>query len=227
MTQEGCLVQFSVAAVALFLTLGAARAQAATAATPALPMLEEGAIGVAYVVKSKKTTVTLRVVFPGSAVGAGGDAGGDGSSAPASKVMVPTALWLFDAKGALAQLPLVKTVKRVFWCENDGGKQSRPEVELKVPAETLARSLRPIRELQGIAAFVIVAASPKQALETPTSPEGGKVYATGDIDGDGLVDALLWAHPDEAGNCDGKPANNLVATLRTAKGDAALRCCGP
>ena len=50
----------------------------------------------------------------------------------------------------------------------------------------------------------------------------------GDIDGDGLFEAVVWARPDDAGNCDGLPRNNVAVGLQGATGTSSdLRCCGP
>jgi hypothetical protein len=125
-------------------------------------------------------------------------------------------LVVFDALGTLARVP-VPALERKMWCENDGGEQFR--LEGVVPEIPVApRQLETLADADGIVAFVWL--GPSGAVLPPADPEQS-VRWLGDLEGDGKPEAAVVGWPDEAMCEDG----NLA--LRTARGTAPLRCCGP
>lgn len=195
-------------------------------APPVLEILP-GAVGVAYRVSSDAEWTTVDVVFPASTVkNPGGGWIERGETATKGPGYVRGAVVLFDARGRLIELPSSKGLKMVFWCENDGGQQYRPTLRTKVATSKLARPLRGVEALQSLAAFAVVTPAGKTVKLAPIRLQEAEPL-TGDLDGDGKPEAAILTSPDDAQNCDGKPANNLTLTLRTAQGDDSLRCCGP
>lgn len=181
------------------------------------PQLElwPGAVGAAYVTKRAGAETTLTLVFPRDAVKPVDHA------TKGRPVVVQGELVLFDEKGLVQRLPAKDFLMR-FWCENDGGQQVRAEVVVKVK---LARPLQPRAELQQLGGFVVVAKKGEAPKLPPVT--ASPLALMGDLEGDGVPEAGLVTAPDEANNCDGKPANNLTITLHANGRADALRCCGP
>lgn len=181
-----------------------------------------GSVGVVYVISTSGSGASVDVVFPEAAV----------RDVPRERLKKYTdhaparldrEMTIFDESGPVATLPATTAGSLVFWCENDGGMQWRPSFRARTPK--LARPIRPDMQIQGIGAFALVGAhvtNTAGALAT-----SGDVRLLGDVDRDGSVDARIVVAPDEAGNCDGKPANNLTIELETRGGTDSMRCCGP
>tara|TARA_Y100001972_G_C7644287_1_gene323686 strand:+ start:280 stop:912 length:633 start_codon:yes stop_codon:yes gene_type:complete len=136
-------------------------------------------------------------------------------------------LQLFDSKGELITLHGKQTFKMQFWCENDGGIQFRPTLELKISLDDFNRLFDVEPELQKLIGFVIT--NPELSkLSRPASEHLSKdVRLTGDINGDGTPEAVVFVFYDDAENCDGEPQNNLVINLATSERSFWMRCCGP
>jgi hypothetical protein len=199
----------------------------AWAEAPPVLELQPGAVGAVYLVSSDKDSATVDVVFPASAVkNPGGGWVERGEGATKGPVLVRGVVALFDAKGRLVELPSSNGLKMTFWCENDGGQQYRPALRMKVAVAKLARPLVGVEALQKLAAFAVVTPAGKTVKLAPVALRDAAPL-TGDLDGDGKPEAAIVTAPDDAKNCDGKPANNLTLTLHTAEGDSPLRCCGP
>lgn len=111
-----------------------------------------------------------------------------------------------------------------FWCENDGGTQYRPTAHLKVNNQHILGDYIVDYELQDLLGFAVIdftgqirsvtkgEIEPKTALNIESQDESF---------------AFVWTDLDDAENCDGKPENNLIVFLKTAKGNFFMRCCGP
>lgn len=183
--------------------------------------LNPGAVGAVYVVKAGPTA-TLRIVFPAPYIeNPNGGQVERGDGATIVPVTVVGELVLFDEKGVVQRFRS-KAFKTKFWCENDGGRQTRAEAQVSLKLE---RPIEAKAALQQLAGFVVVA----KTGEVPKLPALKKAQfaASGDLDGDGAADVGVVTAQDEAGNCDGKPKNNLTITLMHGEADHALRCCGP
>lgn len=187
--------------------------------------LRDGAIGVAYVVRQGPDRIVLRLVFPDRALrGTLPDLADLKSTA---RIAPPRRLELFDDRGVLGQLPGPPALVYRFWCENDGGAQWRPEVTLTIAPDALARPLRPVRRLGGIAAFVLAYSGDRPSPPRAVKPRG-RTYLEGMAADGQPVSAFVWAVWDDAQNCDGgTEKDQWVSILRTGKQDDALRCCGP
>lgn len=202
----------------------AVRAQAGEAPILEIPV---GSLGVATVVGVKGEQTRLRLVFAAGVVENpnGGQIPSGETTFTKGPVTIKGELVLFDRSGVVHRFTAKPFTMR-FWCENDGGYQVRPELELSV---TLPRALVPQPALQNLAGFIVVAPKGKPpSLPALTRPAGApKLALVGDLDGDGRPEAGLETAPDPANNCDGKPRNNLTIELVMATGAESLRCCGP
>lgn len=189
--------------------------------------LENGSVGAVYVTGHTKDTVELKIVFPVDQIpGYPGNFYGAGYKDTAP-VAAKGKLIFFDGKGPLFTLKKVPPLKLVFWCENDGGTQFRPEAKLALRTKQLKRHLHAHPELQGLAGFVFYESRPHTRIGNVSIPNGTDVRMKGRLYGKRPAQAAIWVAPDEAQNCDGKPDNNLTIQLKTEKMDASLRCCGP
>ena len=184
-------------------------------------VLPPGAVGVVYLLRKTGGALFLRLVFPEAAVK---DRERIAKAGGGVRVRIDGALHLFDADGTLGELPEGLAATTTMWCHNDGGEQYRPELELPAPAWLSRRKPHGVEALQKIAAFVMVG---DKKLATVTPRRGQDIRLRGDRDGDGFPDAIVHVIPDDAGNCDGLPRNDLETLLETAAGTAPLRCCGP
>ncbi len=192
----------------------------ATPPSPRTPRVRDGAIGVAFVTEETADTLALSLVFPVTTLREELTAFPDREHAVS--VQSAKRVQLFDDQGVVGDLPPFSlTVQQ--WCENDGGVHYRPQATVTVKKTALARPLRAIAELQGVAAFVMTSPGTTTAATKPS----GKVFITGRAQPAGPVVAYLFATHDGANNCRGKPQNDWVTTLRTGKRDDELRCCGP
>jgi hypothetical protein len=187
------------------------------------PRLRDGSIGAAFVSKETDDAVVLNIVFPVTTLRE------KLTVFPSRErtvgVQAPERIELFDEEGILGVLPSV-TLSIIFWCENDEGAQYRPEGRVVVKQTALARPLRAVAALQGVAAFVI-ASSRDAPVPPPATKPSGKLFLSGRTQAAGPIVAYVWAAHDGANNCTGKPRNDWVTTLRAAKDDGELRCCGP
>ncbi|MHB8872498.1 MAG: hypothetical protein ACYC8T_02320 [Myxococcaceae bacterium] len=205
-------------------------ALAALAQTPGkAPMrVEQGRVGAVYASPLQKGGHELRIVFPGTV-----RPDLEGSYEEALKHTEPVAidgdLVIFDGKGVIARVSSQPAILR-FWCENDGGMQYRPELNVTLPASALKRKLAPQGRLQNLAAFALVVPKGGKNFKAPGVAWRTTDYERvmdGDANGDGKPDAVIYVAPDDAGNCDGKPENNLTIHLLAGDRWDELRCCGP
>lgn len=191
------------------------------------PSLSPDSIGVVYLTGESDKAVDLRIVFPALQVlNYPENFPGSGDYKATTLVSAAGQLILFDNKGPLATLKTIPEFRLTFWCENDGGMQFRPEAKMTIPRSLLKRSLKPNVDIQGIAGFASLN-SPQRKASNKSVTTTSEVRMKGDLDGNNFTDALIWVSQDEAGNCDGKPENNLTVDLKTEKFDRPLRCCGP
>ena len=133
---------------------------------------------------------------------------------------------LFDKTGQIISIESNDKFLLEFWCENDGGFQYRPTLRTKIKKASFKRPLKPLTEIQNICCFVILDRI-KQKTKFTDSKTASNTVLFGDYDRDGNIDCCIWTDSDEAGNCDGKPDNNLRIMLQVGKQIYRLRCCGP
>jgi hypothetical protein len=214
------IIRLILAAVFLMASFGA-QAKALT------PQIKANSIGAVYFVGETSNTVTLKVVFTLSSV----------DNYPVElgydyhktwPVIAKGAFKLFDDKGVFYTPNSAPEFKLVFWCENDGGMQFRPQAELVISKKALGRKLQKYSAMQGIVGFMAFNVPESTAAHTKIKADvHANVRVKGSLAGDGTLDAVVYAYDDDAQNCDGKPANNLGVVLKTAHIEDELRCCGP
>ena len=111
-----------------------------------------------------------------------------------------------------------------FWCENDGGTQYRPTAHIKVNNRQILGDYMVDYELQDLLGFAVIDFTRQIRTVTKGALEAKIVLNIARQD---EPSAYVWTDLDDAENCDGKPDNNLVVFLKTAKGNFSMRCCGP
>ena len=137
-----------------------------------------------------------------------------GGTPPEWFVSSSAELVLFDSEGDLARLPPL-ALKMQFWCENDGGIQFRPQVELpEVPTTP-----RPL---------VVV---PGTSLEDPCcdapDPRNGVVAFVRVGQPRPETAPMLRARPLDLPPEELEESCVYLITPRTPEGGAALACCMP
>lgn len=133
---------------------------------------------------------------------------------------------LFDKNGELTKIENKDRFILEFWCENDGGIQYRPTLNIKIKKANFKRPLTAISQIQNICCFAIFN-QVKQKTEISDLHNAANVKLEGDYDSDGKIDCLIWTDVDEAGNCDDEPPNNLRIMLQVGMQYFSMRCCGP
>jgi hypothetical protein len=133
---------------------------------------------------------------------------------------------LFDDKGELCSINNKEKLLVEFWCENDGGTQFRPTLKATIKKNKLLRQLSGIIVIQNICCFALLNKSNFRIEETKLK-NLSSIKLKGDFDKNGKYDCAIWTYKDDAGNCDGKPDNNLMIMLQVGKKSYGLRCCGP
>jgi len=133
---------------------------------------------------------------------------------------------LFDKTGELTRIENKDNFLLKFWCENDGGIQSRPTLNTKIKKASFKRPLKAINEIQNICCFVILNQI-EQKTESTNLKIAADIKLIGDYNSDGNIDCLIWTDVDEAGNCDKEPPNDLRIMLQIGKQFYRMRCCGP
>ena len=130
-----------------------------------------------------------------------------------------------DKDGDLLTIKQNNHFKVQFWCENDGGTQFRPTLEMSIQKKKFKRKINGINEIQNIACFVITNRIDikMEALDNLSKD----IKLKGDCNNDGQIDCFLWTYYDEAENCSGEPKNHLGIRLQIGKEHFSLRCCGP
>lgn len=213
-----CLPRGAPAAVAVSVIAFAALANAAkppaTTDKPGASAWKPGAMGVLRIVKVDGKGYDVEVVLPAQEMN---EAPLEGAS-----VSSPGTLEIFDDKGRVGTVD-VGEMRNVMWCENDGGNQVRATWTGRIARESLKRALVANGALQDFAAFVRAPGKGGAPMKPAklTYKDERVAYRSR------ALKASIITAPDEAKNCDGAPSNNLTITLRSERGDVALRCCGP
>lgn len=133
---------------------------------------------------------------------------------------------LFDKSGTIGSFQYIGEVFIHFWCENDGGIQFRPEIKIIMDKSEIKGKLTSKPELQGLSCFAIIDYNTTKLTKVEQEPMF-KLEMEGDIDNDGFNEIEIYSFPDDAGNCNGLPDNNLVVLQKTGDKRNYLRCCGP
>lgn len=137
-----------------------------------------------------------------------------------------TNIKIYNIAGSYLLLDTTGTFKfkMQFWCDNDGGTQYRPTTQLKIDTYDLLGDYLVDYELQNLLGFAV--ADLNKEIKS-VKMEGEKPLVTLNTDTEDFPNAFIWTTPDDAENCDGKPRNNIMIFLKTAKGNYSMRCCGP
>jgi hypothetical protein len=138
-----------------------------------------------------------------------------------TKFINNSSVTLFDEKGELATINIQDSIDIRFWCENDGGIQYRPTVTIKIEKQLLKRKLKSSSEVVNVSCFVITNKNADKLISIPDNFINEKVKLKGDINGDGKIEAVVWAEPDDSGICE------LSFHLLCNEEDYYLNCCGP
>lgn len=186
-----------------------------------IAQFKPNSIGVCYVDKETVDSVFLKIAIPVREIRK------DSSYADSIPPILYTGeIILFDMDGEVYKTNAKVKFLLTFWCENDGGIQFRPTLFMKIKKSQLTRPLKAIYAIQNIACFVLLNKTDKKS-EQPDFTVSKDIRLKGDYNKDGQIDCFIWTVQDDAGNCDGKPNNNLDITLQVGKESYALRCCGP
>lgn len=132
----------------------------------------------------------------------------------------------FDNKGELYRISNEEKFLVTFWCENDGGIQFRPTLNIVVKKNRFKRPLKGINDIQNICCFIILNKN-EIGLDITDLKSSGDIKLTGDLNQDGKFECTIWTRLDDAFNCDGEPDNNLMIYLKVGEKNYRLRCCGP
>jgi hypothetical protein len=184
---------------------------------------KENSIGVAFFVSETESEYGLEIVFPFQCLTDFKiENRVDELIETSTKFKFNSQLTLFDESGEIGSIEIKDSIEIRFWCENDGGIQFRPTLNLKVKKHNLKRVLRNNFEIENVACFSIVNRNLntviKQVSNTYLSNE---IQLKGDIDDDGKIEVLIWSELDESGICD--HSFHLVFNEK----DYYLNCCGP
>ena len=128
---------------------------------------------------------------------------------------------LFDDKGELATINFNDSIKIEFWCENDGGIQFRPTSTTRVKKQNLKRELKTNIQADNVSCFVITNINREKIEPVEEKIPNDKIKLKGDLDGNGIFEALVWAETDDSGICD------LCFHLSFGACNYYLNCCGP
>ncbi len=127
---------------------------------------------------------------------------------------------LFDDKGELATLNFKDSIKIEFWCENDGGIQFRPTFTTRIKKQNLKRELKTNFQSDNVSCFVITNINREKIEPILAKIPIDKIKLKGDLDGNGNLEAIVWAETDKTGICD------LSFHLSFGISDYYLNCCG-
>lgn len=185
----------------------------------AFGQFKPGSIGVVYLMAEGQKSYSLTVVIPSQMLS-------EPLTDMGSSIDFLGSIQFFDDKGTLYSIQGPFNFKIHQWCENDGGIQSRPTLEVVVDKTKLKRKLSKRKEIQNIACFVAVNTSTIQSMATNMDPSKD-IVMSGDYNGDGKMDCFISTYYDDAENCAGQPVNHLGINLLVAGVSYALRCCGP
>ncbi len=193
------------------------------------PSVRPGSVGVLYVHSQTADSTDIEIALPAdSVVQYPTSLRETVDYKAASPVEYQGSITIFDQEGVIARLALSDPMVLKFWCENDGGMQFRPTLQATIENSVLARPLRPQTEIQEIAAFVAIDGPSSTIPPITRDTSDLAIRLKGTRNSNGNPDALIHVSQDDAGNCAGKPDNNLTINLETAHGQPrAMRCCGP
>lgn len=188
----------------------------------------QGSVGVAFLENQDDERYWLALTFPEEMLGS------SDHRLPETAIVVTGRISLFDEKGELWSGDIKHAeLKPEFWCENDGGSHYRPVLRITLKKSTLPRPLVRNTKQDDVAAFVGV--GPKKsflALKAQTAAgESTQNYPdfwekeVGRGTANGAIIAQLIESYTEAG-CGNELLQDALS-LRTARGKAAIRCCGP
>ncbi len=128
---------------------------------------------------------------------------------------------LFDDIGELATLNFKDSIKIEFWCENDGGIQFRPTFTTRIKKQDLKRELKTNFQADNVSCFVITNINKEKIEPVSKKIPNDRIKLRGDLDGNGNLEAIIWAETDETGICD------LSFHLTFGEKDYYINCCGP
>jgi hypothetical protein len=185
----------------------------------------ENSIGVVYLVSEKEKEYDLKIVFPMTFIENFEYDNSVYSEIPLTEFEYNGNIKLFDEYGVFDTLTIKEKFIIKFWCENDGGIQYRPELNLKIKKEDLSKRLSKYNEIQNISCFAIVNQTNEKRINHLNQIEKNDIRLKGRIENKNWV--AIWVEPDDAMNCDGNPPNNLMIYLYAYGQNHRIRCCGP
>lgn len=136
--------------------------------------------------------------------------------------MIDSPIILFDSTGILGKLEGKKKVRIQFWCENDGGIQFRPTLNLKIDKGEMDRELKGNQRIERLACFALINNKNGDLSENNlTVSTDYKIEFKGDFDKNGKYETLIWSYPDDSGIC------KITYGLLYRNQRYYLNCCGP
>jgi hypothetical protein len=185
----------------------------------------ENSIGLIYIVSENEKEYDLKIVFPMKFIENFDYDNSVYSETPLTEFEYNGKIKLFDEYGVFDTLTINEKILIKFWCENDGGIQYRPELNLKIKKENFPKRLDKYNEIQNISCFAIVNQTKEKRINQLTEIEKNDIRLKGKSDNNNWV--AIWVVPDDAMNCDGNPPNNLMIYLYANGQNHRIRCCGP
>jgi len=184
--------------------------------------LKENSIGVAFIKGETKNTYELQIIFPFEALN------NVEFQKPVlnltelpNKFVIFSPITFFDDKGSLITTSIRDSIRIIFWCENDGGIQFRPTFSVKIDKKQIKRKIKRNPNAFDVSCFVITNLNTCNLSPIPDSHLNENVKLTGDFNGDGQIDVVVWERPDDSGIC------TMSYHLSANKQDYYINCCGP
>ena len=136
----------------------------------------ENSIGLIYIVSENEKEYDLKIVFPMTFIENFDYDNSVYSETPLTEFEYNGKIKLFDEYGVFDTLTIKENYLIKFWCENDGGIQYRPELNLKIKKENLTKKLTRYNEIQNIGCFAIVNQTKEKRVNQLSEIEIGRAH---------------------------------------------------
>ena len=156
----------------------------------------ENSIGLIYIVSENEKEYDLKIVFPMTFIENFDYDNSVYSETPLTEFEYNGKIKLFDEYGVFDTLTIKENYLIKFWCENDGGIQYRPELNLKIKKENLTKKLTRYNEIQNIGCFAIVNQTKEKRVNQLSEIEKNDIRLKGKFDNNNWV--AIWVEPDDA-----------------------------
>lgn len=130
----------------------------------------------------------------------------------------------FDEKGQLAVMYRKLNFKVLPWCATDSTLKQKLTLDMVIKKTDLKRKVEAVPDIQNISCFVLLN-NTHTKTEHPDYSVSPVIRLKGDFDNDGQMDCFIWTK-NEAGLCEGEPANHVGIKLQIGKQSNNLSCCG-